>query len=164
MIYFNDAYLPVQNGGSVQVLSLRLQQNLRWRALNWNNTITYQKSSDEYVLPLPQLAIYSNLFLQFKLAKVLDVQMGVDMDYYTSYYAPSYQPSTMTFCNQHEIKCGNYPYMNAYINMQLSRARFFVLFSHVNQGSLGGQDYFSIPHYPLNPRRFLMGVSVNFLN
>ena len=116
------------------------------------------------MLPLPQLAIYSNLFLRFKVAKVLDVQMGVDLDYYSRYYAPSYQPSTMTFYNQREIKCGNYPYMNAYVNMQLSRARFFVLFSHVNQGTFGGEDYFSIPHYPLNPRRFLMGVSVNFLN
>ncbi len=164
MIYFNDLCLPSQNGGSVQVLSVRLQQDFRWRALNWCNTVTYQKSSDESVLPLPQLAIYSNLFLRFKLAKVLDVQMGVDLDYYTRYYAPAYQPATMTFHNQSQIKCGNYPYMNAYVNMQLSRARFFVLFSHVNQGVFGGSDYFSIPHYPLNPRRFLMGVSVNFLN
>lgn len=164
MIYFNEECLPVQAGGSVQVLSARLQQDFRFRALNWRNTVIYQKSSNEAVLPLPQLAIYSNLYLQFKIAKVLDVQMGVDMDYYTSYYAPSYQPSTMTFYNQNQIKCGNYPMMNAYLNMQLSRARFFVLFSHVNQGKLGGDNYFSIPHYPLNPRRFLMGVSVNFLN
>ena len=141
MIYFNDLCLPSQNGGSVQVLSVRLQQDFRWRALNWCNTVTYQKSSDESVLPLPQLAIYSNLFLRFKLAKVLDVQMGVDLDYYTRYYAPAYQPATMTFHNQSQIKCGNYPYMNAYVNMQLSRARFFVLFSHVNQGVFGGSDY-----------------------
>ncbi len=164
MIYFNDQCLPAQNGGSVQVLSVRLQQDFKWRALNWRNTVTYQKSSNEDVLPLPQLAIYSNLFLSFKVAKVLDVQMGVDLDYYSRYYAPAYQPSTMTFYNQKEIECGNYPYMNAYVNMKLSRARFFVLFSHVNQGVFGGSDYFSIPHYPLNPRRFLMGVSVNFLN
>lgn len=164
MIYFNDQCLPMQAGGSVQVLSARLQQDFRFRALNWRNTVIYQKSSDESVLPLPQLAIYSNLYLQFKLAKVLDVQLGVDMDYYTKYYAPAYQPSTMTFYNQHEIKCGNYPMMNAYVNMKLSRARFFVLFSHVNQGKLGGNNYFSSPHYPLNPRRFLMGVSVDFLN
>lgn len=164
MIYFNDECLPAQAGGSVQVLSARVQQDFRFRALNWRNTVIYQKSSDESVLPLPQLAIYSNLYLQFKVAKVLDVQMGVDMDFYTRYYAPAYQPSTMTFHNQHEIKCGNYPMMNAYVNMKLSRARFFVLFSHVNQGKIGGNNYFSSPHYPLNPRRFLMGVSVDFLN
>ncbi|MCM1522275.1 MAG: putative porin [Muribaculaceae bacterium] len=163
-IYFNSSALPVQNGGSVQVLAARLEQSLRWRALNWRNTVVYQTTSNEAVIPLPQLAIYSNLYLQFKVARVLDVQMGVDLDYYTRYHAPSYQPSTMSFCNQQEIKCGNYPFMSAYINMKLSRARFFLVWSHVNQGMFGGSDYFSIPHYPLNPRRFQMGVSVDFLN
>lgn len=163
-IYFNSAALPVQNGGSVQVLAARLDQNLRFRALNWRNTVIYQTTSDASVIPLPQLAIYSNLYLQLKIARVLDVQMGVDLNYYTRYYAPAYQPSTMSFCNQSETKVGNYPFMNAYLNFKLSRARFYVLFSHVNQGLFGGSDYFSLPHYPLNPRRFQMGVSVDFLN
>ena len=163
-IYFDSIGVPVQHGGSVQVFSVQLQQNFRYRALNWRNTLIYQTSSDESVIPLPKIAIYSNLYLLFKVAKVLDVQFGVDVDYYTKYYAPSYQPSTMAFCNQNEIKCGSYPYMNAYVNMRLSRARFYVLFSHVNQGLFGDNNYFSMPHYPLNPRRFLMGVSVNFNN
>lgn len=163
-IYFNSAGLPVQNGGSVQVVSARLDQNLRWKALNWRNSIIYQTSSNQDVIPLPQLAVYSNLFLQFKVAHVLLVQMGVDLDWYTRYYAPSYQPATMSFCNQKEIKCGNYPFMNAYVDFKLSRARFFVLFSHVNQGLLGNNDYFAVPHYPLNPRRFQMGVTVDFIN
>ncbi|MCM1254751.1 MAG: putative porin [Duncaniella sp.] len=163
-IYFNSIFLPEQHGGSIQVFSAQLQQDFRFRALNWKNTIIYQTSSEESVLPLPTLAIYSNLYLLFKVAKVLDVQFGVDLDYYTKYYAPTYQPSTMAFCNQNEIKCGSYPFMNVYINMRLSRARFFLLFQHVNQGIIGDNNYFSMPHYPLNPRRFLMGVSVNFNN
>ncbi len=61
------------------------------------------------------------------------------------------------------MKLGNYPLMNAYVNMKLSKARFYVLYSHVNQG-LTGRDYFSIPHYPLNPRRLLLGVAVDFAN
>lgn len=163
-IYFGPDCLPRQYGGSVQVLSVRLQQDFRFRAFNWRNTVIYQTSSSDEVMPLPKLAVYSNLFLLFKIAGVLDVQFGVDMDYYTRYYAPGYQPSTMAFYNQREIKCGNYPFMNAYANMKLSRARFYVLFSHVNQGVFGGSDYFSMPHYPLNPRRFQMGVIVNFSN
>jgi hypothetical protein len=67
----------------------------------------------------------------------------------------------MSFANQQEIKVGNYPFMNVYANMKLSKARFFVMFSHVNQG-LTGKNYFSLPHYPLNPRRFQIGVSVDF--
>ncbi len=162
-IYFNDQSLPVQHGGSVQVLSASLQQNFRVGILNWRNKVTFQTSSDQSVIPLPKLAIYSNLFLRFRVAKVLYVDFGLDCDYYTKYYAPNYQPATMTFCNQQEIKVGNYPFINVYANMKLKRARFYIMMSHVNQG-MTGDNYFAMPHYPMNPRRFQMGVSVDFAN
>lgn len=163
LIYFNEQCMPVQHSGSVQVFSASLQQNFRVGILKWRNKLTYQTSSNESVLPLPKFSIYSNLYIDFKVARVLTVQLGVDCDYYTKYYAPGYQPATMSFYNQREMKLGNYPLMNAYVNMKLSKARFYVLYSHVNQG-LTGRDYFSIPHYPLNPRRLLLGVAVDFAN
>jgi len=162
-IYFNDRSLPVQHGGSVQVFSASLEQNFRVGILNWNNKLTYQTSSDDAVLPLPKFAAYTNLFILFRVAKVLHVQFGVDCDYYSKYYAPGFQPATMAFYNQREVKVGNYPFMNLYLNMKLSRARFYVMMSHVNQG-LTGKNYFALPHYPMNPRRFQMGVSVDFAN
>lgn len=162
-IYFNEASLPVQHGGSVQVLSASLQQNFRVGILNWNNKITFQTSSDQSVIALPKLAVYSNLFLRFRVAKVLHVDLGVDCNYYTKYYAPGYQPATMSFYNQQEVKVGNYPFMNLYANMKLKRARFYVMMSHINQG-LTGDNYFALPHYPMNPRRFQLGVSVDFCN
>lgn len=162
-IFFNENCMPEQHGGSVQVFSAQLEQNFRVGILNWRNKLVYQTSSDERVLPMPKFAAYSNLYLFFKVARVLDVQFGIDCNYYTKYYAPGYQPATTAFYNQREMKIGNYPYMNAYVNMKLSKARFYVLFTHVNQG-LTGKNYFSMPHYPMNPRRFLMGVSVDFAN
>lgn len=163
-IYFNEKALPVQYGSNVQIFSASLEQNFKAGILNWNNRLILQTSTAESVIPLPKFTVYSNLFLLFKVARVLDVQFGIDCDYYTKYMAPGYQPATMTFYNQNEIKCGNYPLMNAYINMKLSKARFYVLFSHVNQGIIGDNNYFSMPHYPINPRRFQMGVSVDFNN
>ena len=147
----------------MQVFSASLNQNFHVGILHWNNSLTYQTSSDDNILALPKFVVYSNLYLLFKVAKVLTVQLGVDCDYYTRYYAPVYQPATMGFCNQHSTMIGNYPFMNAYINMKLSKARFYVMFSHVNQGWFGN-DYFSMPDYPLNPRRFQLGVSVDFAN
>lgn len=161
LIYFGQDCMPMQNGGSVQVVSASLNQNFTVGILHWNNKLNVQTSSNDAVLPLPKFSIYSNLYILFKVAKVLDVQFGVDCDYYTKYYAPGYQPATTTFYNQREIKCGNYPFMNAYANMKLDKARFYVMFSHVNQG-LCGNNYFSMPHYPMNPRRFQLGVSVDF--
>lgn len=162
-IYFNEDALPVQHGGSVQVLSASLQQNFRVGVLNWNNKVTFQTSSDQSVIALPKLSVYSNFFLRFKVAKVLHVDFGVDCSYYTKYYAPNYQPATMAFTNQQQVKVGNYPFMNVYANMKLKRARFYIMMSHVNQG-LTGKNYFAMPHYPMNPRRFQMGVSVDFCN
>lgn len=161
-IYFNQHALPTQFGGNVQVFTARLHQNFHWRALHWDNRITYQTTSNDVVIPLPQLAVYSNLYVTFKVA-TLFVQAGVDCDYYTKYKAVDYQPATMTFYNQREIECGNYPWMNLYINFKLSKTRFYIMMSHINKG-LTDDNYFSMPHYPLNPRRFQMGVSIDFAN
>lgn len=161
-VYFGPDFLPAQHGGSVQVFSANLSENLRVGPFNWDTSVTYQTTSDATVIPLPALAIYTNMYFKFRIA-TLKVQLGVDCDYYTRYYAPKYQPATATFANQTDIKLGNYPFMNVYANFKLSKTRFFVMMSHVNQGWFS-RDYFSMPDYPLNPRRFQIGLSVDFAN
>lgn len=161
-VYFAPDYMPVQHGGSVQILSVGLRQNVHVGPFHWDNNITYQTTSDESVIPLPALAVYSNLYFKFRIA-TLFVQLGVDCDYYTRYHAPRYQPATASFANQSDIKLGNYPFMNVYANLKLSKVRFYVMMSHVNQG-LFNKEYFSLPDYPLNPRRFQLGLSIDFAN
>lgn len=164
-IYFNSSSLPEQYGGNIQIFSAFLDQKLKLGIWNWNNRITYQTSSDKTRLPLPVLTIYSNMFLGFKLVKVLDVQIGVDCDYYTLYPGMAYQPATMSFHVQGEnpIYIGNYANCNAYLTCKLQKVRFFVLCSHVNQG-LFGRNYFAAPHYPINARQFRFGLSIDFAN
>lgn len=163
-VYFGTDALPAQHGAPIHVLNATLNQNFNLGILHNENSVTYQTTSNEDVLALPKISVYSNLYLKFIVAHVFHVQLGVDCNYYSKYYAPNYNPSTMTFYNQRDKKCGNFAFMNAYANMKLKRARFFVMYSHFNQGMFGGDDYFSIPHYPLNPHRFQMGVSVDFAN
>ncbi len=164
-IYFNSQSLPSQHSGNVQVISARLDQRLHFGIWNWNNSITYQTSTNTDILPLPVLTIYSNMYLAFKAFRVLDLQLGVDCDYYTSYKGLVYQPATMSFHVQDSkdaIKVGNYPFCNLYATAKLYKVRFFVLWSHFNQGWFGGSNYFSMPHYPLNPRRLQFGLCVDF--
>ncbi len=164
LIYFNNEALPAQYGDNIQVFSAQLFQRLKYRALHWDNRITFQTTSQTDVLPLPKLTWYSNLYVTFKVASVLDVQLGLDCDYYTRYKAYAYQPATMTFHTQQETEVGNYPFMNLYLNFKLSKTRFYLMMSHFNQGIIGGDNYFSMPNYPLNPRRFQLGLSVDFAN
>lgn len=163
-VYFNNLAMPEQSTSAVHVLHASLSNHLRFGIFNWDNDINYQTSSNDEVLPLPKFSIYSNIYLLFKVARVLDVQVGVDCNYYTKYYAPSYSPATMVFYNQRENECGNFAFANVYANFKLKKARFFIMYSHANKGLVGGDNYFSIPHYPLNPGRFQFGVSVDFVN
>ena len=141
-----------------------IRQGLHFKAFNWENSLTLQTSSNEQVLPLPKFAIYSNLYATFTIARVLHVQLGVDGNYYTKYYAPAYDPATMTFHSQHAQECGNFAIMNLYGNFKMKQARFFIAWTHFNQKITSGSAYFATPHYPLNPARLQIGVSVNFVN
>ena len=163
-IYMDTLALPAQAGQAIHVFSATLNQNLHFGIFHWDNTITYQASSDKDVISLPSLAVYSNMYLQFMVAHVLHVQFGVDGNYYTKYKAPDYNPATMSFYNQNKTDCGGFAFMNLYANFKLKRARFYVAYTHANGKIFGGDDYFAIPHYPLNPRRFQLGVSVDFAN
>ena len=166
VIYFDSRSLPQQNGSTVGIFALRLHQELHFGIWNWNNTLTYQASTNQDVIPLPALAIYSNMYLAFKAFRVLTLQIGVDCDYFTRYRGMMYQPATASFHVQEKenaIKVGNYPLMNAYITAKLYQVRFFILWSHFNQG-LFSKNYFSMPHYPIDPRRLQFGLSVDFAN
>ena len=156
----------VQNSGAISLLTLELQQKLKLGPLHWDNVITYQKSSDDMALPVPDLNIYTNLFLRFKIARVLKCDFGADARFFTKYYAPDYSPALGQYAVQtgeNRTEVGNYPIVNVYANFHLQRTRFFVMMSHINAGQ-GKPDYFLAPHYPLNQRIFRFGVSWNFYN
>ena len=110
--------MPQQNGGNIQVLSATLSQNFRLGILHLDNEVTWQKSSNNTVLPLPELSLYHNLYIQTTLAKkVLHVQLGADVRYFTKYYAPAYTPAIQQFHLQPEddqVKIGGYPIINVY--------------------------------------------------
>ena len=165
MVYLDSRSLPAQYGGNIQIFSASLQQDFKLGILHWNNSITYQKTSNSDILPLPELTVYSNLFLKFIAFRVLKLQIGVDCDYYTAYKGLDYQPATMSFHVQgdNKIYVGNYPLLNAYINARLYKTRFYILWSHVNQGMMS-KNSFLLPHYPMNPRRLEFGLSIDFSN
>lgn len=163
--YLNQKAVPEQNSGNIQILSATLKQNFRAGIFHLDNEVTWQKSSNETVLPLPQISVYSNLYLLTKLAKkVLTVQLGADVRYFTKYNAPAYTPSIQQFHLQPEndqVEIGGYPIVNVYANLHLKRPRLFAMYSHVNQG-MGTRNSFLVPHYPINPSLLRIGVSWNF--
>lgn len=157
---------PRQSEKSIQVITAQLYQNLHFGILHWDNILTFQQTTNADALPLPKLNIYSNLYLRFRIAKVLDTDFGADVRYFTKYNAPEYCPALQSFAIQENeairTSVGNYPIVNAYFNFNLKNCRFFLMMSHVNCSGKG--NYFLTPHNPINGRVLRFGLSWNFFN
>lgn len=162
-IYYGQDKLIAQHQGNIQVVTLRLDQNLKAGIFHWDNQIAYQVSSNTDVIPLPKLSLYSNMYLMTRIAKVLSLQLGVDAHFHTKYYAPGYEPVTLQFYNQRKVEIGNFPFATAYLNLNLKNTRFFMMMYNVAE-SMSNSEYFSLPNYPVNPMRFKLGVSWDFNN
>lgn len=166
-VSFKNNIAVRQHSGNIQVFNAALRQDFKLGILHLDNEVVYQKSSNQQVLPLPDLVLYHNLYIQFGLAKrVLNIELGADVRYFTQYYAPDYAPAIGQLYLQNpetRFKLGGYPLVNAYLNLHLKRTRIFVQMYNLIQGT-GEKSYFLAPHYPLNPRILKVGLSWNFFD
>lgn len=165
-LYHNYQVAMRQHSGAISMITAQLRQKLKFfNFMHWDNEFTFQKSSNDDVLPVPTLNVYSNFYFRFKIAHVLKCDLGADVRYFTKYKAPEYSPYMGQFAVQENaasrVEIGNYPLVNVYANFLLQHTRFFIMFSHVNSSS---GDYFFTPHYPLNERVLRFGLSWNFFN
>lgn len=161
--YVETDFCPRQYGDQLDIFSLELNQDLHWRALHWNNSILFQQTTDDKVLALPTLSVRSDLNLRFVIAKTLSTELGAIVHYRTKYYAPTYQPATQQFAQQHEIKCGGYPTVNAYVNCNLKRLKFYIMYSGAATQAFTN-DAFIMPFYPAAPTRLEYGVIFDLQN
>ena len=178
--YYGMSYDVTDNGGrknmtagiyqesdNVRILTAQLHQNFRLGPLNWENIVTYQNSSNKSVLPLPDWNIFTNLYLKFRIAKVLGVELGADATYFSKYYAPDFCPGLNQFAVQQneasKVELGGYPFVDVYANMTLKGVRFFLVMSNVVNGG-GNHMKFLTPHYPTNGSVLHFGVSWPFFN
>lgn len=159
--------VQVQTSDSpIQVAHAMLGQDFVWGIFHWENELHYQYTSDKQAMPLPTCFAYSNMYILFRIARVLRTEIGADAHFYTKYRVPTYSPIVGQYAvqdTQAAVDKGGYPVVNAYINFHLKRTRFYLMASHVNYRS-GNGDPFSLPHYPLNQMVIRFGLSWNFDN
>ena len=167
IVSFKNNAAVFQHGGNIQVFTAMLQQKLKYGIFHLDGEVVYQKSSEQSILPLPELSAYGNLYLKTGLAKnVLQVELGADVRYFTKYNAPDYSPVIGQFYLQNpenEISIGGCPMIDVYANLHLKRTRIFVMLYNANQ-TMGNSRYFLAPHYPISPRILKLGISWNFFD
>ena len=161
-----NRFTVAQESSNIQVFTATLKQDFTAGIFNINAELTYQNSSNKSVLPLPELNLYANMFLKFKIAKVLNTEIGADVRYFTEYYAPDYSPALGQFVQQNQadrVAIGDYPIASAYANFLLKQTRFYVKYYHANE-AVGNKKHFLVPHYPTTKGVLWIGLSWNFYN
>ena len=162
--FFGADGLPHEFDKQMDVFALEVRQGLRaGKWLQWDNALLVQTSTDDEALPLPKFSIESDLSFRFRIARTLAIQAGIAGYYYTAYYAPAYQPATQQFCIQRDIKCGNYPLLNGYVNCNLKRIKFFLTVHNMLENAVTN-DMFLMPYYPHQTRRIEYGLILDLQN
>ncbi len=165
-VYFDTAAVPAQYDGSVVLYSLELNKDFYVWKFSFLNNICLQQSSNTDVLPLPLFNFRNstafNQDIHFKkTGGMLRLQVGFDVYYQSSWYGYGYMPATGQFYVQEKTKIGNYPFLDAYINIKVQRLRFFFKVQHFNT-SFMGPHYFTVVDYPMNQMFFKIGFSWTF--
>lgn len=164
--HFGPDAIPARHEGGLSVLALTAKKEFVVWKLHLDNTVLLQQGTNSDVLDLPLVTARSAFFFDhlFKFRATsgeLYLQIGAEAMMHTPYHAMNYKPATGRYYNQNTSETGNYPFINAFLNLKVKRTRFFIMADHVNSG-LTGYGYFLVPGYPLNIRMIKYGLAWTF--
>ena len=146
------------------MLSASLNQDFKLGIFHLDNEVTWQKSSDQTVLPLPDLSLYHNFYMQFKLAKkVLSVQLGADVRYFSKYNAPLIcRLSKTSICNRKMTGRDRRLSDRECIRKLTSKAYTFLCNDVSRESRYEQPELLLVSSLPYQPRVLKFGLSWNF--
>lgn len=161
-VYFNQLALPTVKEDNLYLASFTLNKAFRWGGFNQIHGAMLQYTSDEEAARIPLFGYrnstyYENVFFK----KVLQVQLGFNFVYNTSFYSDAYMPALGIFYQQNEMKTGDYPYLDGFLNWKVKRTRFYLKYTNTLAG-IAGHNYFTTYGYPMNWGSLKFGVAWTF--
>ena len=161
-IYYDTLGVARQNTTPMSVISAGLRKDFVFGVIHLENRALLQFSSDQYVLPLPTLALNLRWYGELIIVdpKTMKLQLGINTRYNTLWYAPTYNPVAGVFAAQNEELYGNCPVFDAFVNVQWKKCCLFLKMENFGGGwPMPSHDYFTAHHYiqPVSSLKF--GIS-----
>lgn len=165
LIYFNELAVPEQTPIAIQNISAFIHKDvLLFKHLGIGAKYNYQSSSYQSIISVPNHLINGALYYQGNLfKKALQIQIGFNAQYFSSFYGYAYMPATNQYYVQTKTAVGDYPYVDFFLNARIKPVRFFIKIDHVTQ-SLMGSNYSLTPGYLQNDRAFKFGLNWLFFD
>ncbi len=163
-VYLDQNVTPHQYTDALTVLSGHISKELRLR--NWITTFyaAAQQIAPDTILQLP--AVIGKLTLCYDVVlfkKALHAQIGISGTYQSEWYQDAYMPALRAFYLQKRYISGNYPYLDAFVNLNIKRARLFIKYEHFNAG-LMNYNYMMVADYPQADAALKFGISWMFFD
>jgi len=162
--YLNQKIQPAQFTDALSILSGHVSKEFRIK--HWITTVyaSAQQVTPDSILQLPTLIGKLTLCYDIVLfKKALHAQAGISGTYYSEWYQNAYMPALRAFYLQKKYISGNYPYLDAFVNLNIKRARIFVKYEHFNAG-LMNYSYIMVPDYPQADAALKFGISWLFFD
>jgi len=160
-MYWNEASLPAQANSEFSVAQLFVKKDFKFGGLNILNSVLLQKSTTEVYMHVPEISTRNTIFIEGIYSKVLTFQLGADLRYDSQYYADYYSPALGMFYVQKKEKIGDYPWLDAFVNLKIKRTRFYVKYSNLGMMMIRGK-YYTTPGYAAQVSTLSFGLSWTF--
>lgn len=156
---------PKQYGKSINYFMVKARKEFIFGKWGFDNTVMFQQVvQDENILNVPQIVTRNTVYYSdYVFNKALYFQTGIVLNYFTAYYANEYHPVIGDFVVQDQIKIGNFPMLDFFLNAKIKTAQIYVNITHFNS-SFTGYNYYNTPTYPYRDLSFRLGIKWNFFN
>ena len=164
-VYYDSLGMAKQNTTPLSVITAGLRKDFVFGIAHFENRALLQFTSDDYVLPLPTLALNLRWYAELVIVdpSTMKLQLGLNTRYNTLWYAPSYNPVSGTFMSQKQELYGNCLVFDAFVNAQWKNCSLFLKMENLGKGwPMQSHDYFTAHHYiqPVSMLKF--GISWPF--
>ncbi|MCP9769988.1 hypothetical protein EGI22_18955 [Lacihabitans sp. LS3-19] len=156
-VYINQNLKPVQTDTVINISNVILNLAYTKNHFHISNQFIYNIHNAKNIYKLPNVINYTNVEFNFLYAKVLRLNVGLDLFYKSKYTADAYSPILNQFYLQDNFNVWGVATIDPYVSFHINKVRLAFKLGHANQG-LRYQGFYTSPYYLAMPRNFLLKV------
>lgn len=146
-IYNDTLGFPQQTSIPISVVQLILEEDIKLGAFHLDNTTIFQSSSEDEIR-LPTLFSEHSLYYESTWFQFLDIRIGADARWQTTYKGNYYHPLFGQFILQNRQEVEIYPSVDAYVAFKVTKFDAFFKVENVTQALIPEQLFYLNAYYP----------------